>query len=347
MVGPLSGPISGQMAAFREAVAAIPNALAIDAAFTSPVSVLRYWASLLGAFKRSRGPVYITTSRSLKGFWLRDLPVFVGAALLKRPVVNHLHGSDFLDFQRRARWPTKALINFFYARIPIACVPSPALIDQYAEYISTAVRVIPNFFDPAVLKAPLPKPQDGTIELLYFSNFIHSKGFTTVCDAVRILRNSEVPVSLTLCGEILDSPHMSAAETLAYLAQAEREGVATVRPAVFGKDKVETLGKAHVMILPTRYPTEASPISLIEGLAAGCYVISTDQGSIPDLLEGFEAAIVEASTSEVVESILAYIRRPDRDAIAFHNRSRAVARYSPKRFRRQIKETIDAIACHT
>lgn len=341
MVGPLSGPISGQMAAFRESVAAIPDAVVVDAAFVSPVRVLRYWGSLALAFGRTRGPVYITTSRSQKGFWLRDLPVFAAAAALRRPVINHLHGNDFLDFRRRTRRLTKALIDHFYSRITIAIVPSRSLAGQYAAYSSTSVVVVPNFFDSAVLQSSTVKCDSGPINILYFSNFITSKGYTVVCDAVRLIRKRGVPVNLTLCGAVLSDPDMSAAETTQYLQRVENEGVGMVRPAVFGPEKVEVLTRAHVMVLPTRYPTEAAPISLIEGLAAGCYVISSDQGSIADLLKGFEASIVDATSEEVADAICAYASRSDRAVIPAYNRNRAIQLYSPVSYQNRIREVLN------
>ena len=341
MVGPLKGPISGQMAAFREAVKAVPGALSVDAAFLTPRDVLRYWSRLPGAFRRSHGSIYLTTSRSLKGFWLRDLPIFLGAALTRRPVVNHLHGSDFLAFRGSVRWPTRILLDYFYRRIPLACVPATSLASQYAAYPATQIRVVPNFFDPSLLASLPAKSKDGSIQLLYFSNFIASKGFSHVYEAARLLRKQGLAVKLTLCGEILGTAEIGKAEVNAYLKEVSSEDWVTVRGAVSGLDKLEVLSRAHVMLLPTRYPTEAAPISLIEGLAAGCYIVSTDQGSIPEVLAGFKARIVEPNATELADAVKAWAKLPDRISIALSNRTLALERYSPAAYRQTIREVLN------
>ena len=343
MVGPLGGPISGQMVAFREAVEAVPNSIAVDAAFTSLFDVLRFWSRLPSAFFRSQGSVYLTTSRSLKGFWLRDLPVFLCAVLARRQLVNHLHGSDFLAFRRAARWPTIALIDLFYRRISIACVPAKNLVTQYADYPATQVWVVPNFFDAGLLTAEQKKSESGVFELLYFSNFIASKGFTKAFETARLLRERGLDVRLTLCGEIMGTTDMGKADVRAFLEEISTEDWITVRPSLSGQAKLEVLSRAHVMLLPTRYPTEAAPISLIEGLAAGCYVVSTDQGSIPELLEGFVAAIVEPEPVVIAASVEEWINRPDRESIAQRNRALALERYSPAAYRLKIREVLNAI----
>lgn len=342
MVGPLSGTITGQMAAFREAVSAISNAIAIDASFTSLMSVVLFWLRLPRALRRTRGAIYITTSRSAKGFWLRDFPVLLGAAVSSRAIVNHLHGNDFLGFRSSARWPTRIALDCLYRSISIACVPASNLVEQYAGYPKTQVRVVPNFFDSNLLTLSLPKPESGTLELLYFSNFIVSKGFPVACEAARILRERGVSVHLTLCGEVAETSRAKATEATKFLSAVAKEDWITVSPAVSGRKKVEVLSRAHVMLLPTRYPTEASPISLIEGLAAGCYVVSTDQGSIPELLAGFDAAIVAPEPTAIADAVQKWAARSDRARISVQNRALALRRYSPDAYRQKIRETLHA-----
>lgn len=326
--------------AFKEAAASIPTAVIVDSAFTSPFSVFTYWLRLFLGFLRSSGPTYITSSRTPHGFWLRDLPAFLGSYALGRPVINHLHGNDFLLFKAGLKFPFSSIVDWCYSRISVACVPSSNLVSQYRDYPFTRKIVVQNFYDPDILKSSLHKSSSGRIELLYLSNFIASKGFVLACDAAEILFRKGFNIHLTLCGSPIGTPQMSSTEVKRYLQSLSNKNFITVLGHVSGKTKLDVLGRSHVIMLPTRYPTEAAPICLIEGLAAGCYVISTDQGSIPDLLFGAAASIVDSSADSFAKAVEDFILNKNFHLIAAHNRQIAVNRFSPEKYRASIRDVI-------
>ena len=51
-------------------------------------------------------------------------------------------------------------------------------------------------------------------------------------------------------------------------------------------EKRSLLLSADVLALPTKYPVEGQPISIIEGMAAGLPIISSDKGVIPEMISG-------------------------------------------------------------
>ncbi len=58
----------------------------------------------------------------------------------------------------------------------------------------------------------------------------------------------------------------------------------TFKGFVGGDEKREMLKSSAVKILPTLYPTEAQPISVIEALCLGCMIVSTEHIGIMDTL---------------------------------------------------------------
>ncbi len=44
--------------------------------------------------------------------------------------------------------------------------------------------------------------------------------------------------------------------------------------------------------LPTRYPNEGQPISILEAMGNGMFIITTDHAGIPDITVGTENGIV-------------------------------------------------------
>jgi len=54
--------------------------------------------------------------------------------------------------------------------------------------------------------------------------------------------------------------------------------------SVAGMAKSDELRQAHFFVLPTSYDNEGQPVSIIEAMAYGNVVISTDYRAIPDLV---------------------------------------------------------------
>ena len=95
------------------------------------------------------------------------------------------------------------------------------------------------------------------------------------------------------------------------------------------------------MLLPTS--KDLSPISIIEGLSRGCYVITTDQGAIPSLLDGFHGSILEPSAEGVAASIRMYkgMEPITKRRISYENRMLANERFAAERYRKEIITIIE------
>ena len=54
---------------------------------------------------------------------------------------------------------------------------------------------------------------------------------------------------------------------------------------------MERAGRADVMALPSTVP-EGQPLAILEGMAAGCAILTTAQGSIVDTVGDAEGAVL-------------------------------------------------------
>ena len=342
MVGPASGVVSGQAVAFRESCAAMPVCVCVDADFSSIRKVLTYPFRLLRAFLVSRGAVYFTSSRSFKGFYGRDLWIIILAWLSHRRLINHLHGSDFERF-RLGEDPVMArLVDWAYGKIELSIAPSARALEQYARYPSMRLELVENFFDSNLSEVAFDKERQGMLAIVYLSNLIFTKGFTVAVDACRLLNREGIPAHLTLCGSPIGDSMMSVEDIKNYLNGLQDELLVSVAGSVQGDVKARVLSEAHVFVLPTTYPTEEAPISILEALASGCYVVSTNQGSIPDMLAGFHADVVAPNAEAFAEAIRGYWKRDDKSRIAEENRAEAVKRYSSSAYREKIRRVVES-----
>ena len=91
---------------------------------------------------------------------------------------------------------------------------------------------------------------------------------------------------------------------------------------VSGNKKKNLLHSSHIFVLPTYYPIEGQPVSIIESYASGLVVFTTDQGGIPDIFsDGINGRLVDKkSSSSIKEALSDFIKRKNEyRQMAFNN----------------------------
>jgi glycosyltransferase involved in cell wall biosynthesis len=69
-----------------------------------------------------------------------------------------------------------------------------------------------------------------------------------------------------------------------------------------GEEKKQFFLQADMMALPTKYKVEGQPMSIIEGMAAGLPIISSDRGIIAELIEDC-GILVEPVVTDIKQAI--------------------------------------------
>lgn len=164
---------------------------------------------------------------------------------------------------------------------------------SYLQFLNSQV-VIPNSIDIeidqqsalSVMNQRLEKYRvDGLIQCSYISNFIETKGYLDLLSAFAILKKDSADMSfrLKLIGNFIDEG--SENNIREYVeAHGLSQHVTLVGP-VTDREKIVTYYKeTSVFILPTYYPTEAQPRSIIEAMNFGCSILATDHASIKDAM---------------------------------------------------------------
>jgi glycosyltransferase involved in cell wall biosynthesis len=126
----------------------------------------------------------------------------------------------------------------------------------------------------------------------------HVKGVDVLIEAMRALPEA---VHLAIAGDGSERARLE--------AQAER--IAPGRIRFLGRiDAMPTLFQAgDVCVLPSR--AEGLPLSLLEAQAAGCRVVATDVGSMPDAVDPATGLVVKTEApGEMADAILAILNHP-------------------------------------
>jgi glycosyltransferase involved in cell wall biosynthesis len=124
------------------------------------------------------------------------------------------------------------------------------------------------------------------------------------------------------------------------------EGMPNVRycGVVAGERKRNLLAEAHVLCLPTYYAYEGQPISILEGYAAGCAVITTNHSGIGDVfVDGVNGYLVEKKSADSLRSALEKaLRRPaELHAFAKANHAAALSKYRAERYTADLLNILD------
>lgn len=279
-------------------------------AFETLWVILSVWSKLFSA-----DVYYATLSTSTFGF-VRDFATGMMAKLLGKRVVLHLHGGGFEEFYNSQNPEIKALVRALYKRVDVVIVLGDLLRDQFeclGEFIADKIVVVPNGLtigvdDPGLIERGLSEP----FEMLYMSSLMPSKGFKDVVDAViELKKTNSGAVHLALCGSFVTATTENTCQIvdevtlLGYLSEHGISENVSYLGQVLGEEKEKCFREADVFLLPTSYPWEGQPLSIIEAMAYALPVITCAHKGIPELVDdGVTGYMVpKHSSSAIAKSV--------------------------------------------
>ena len=292
------------------------------------VDVLRMARALRRRLKAAPADVlYLTPSARAVGH-LRDRAVLWAGRRSATRVVGHVHNGNWAEL---FDGPLAASAASLVRQLDAVCFLSPSLAERAGGHVPPGkTRIVPNtpapdllFTDGEVDARIDRRTQRSTFRVAFISNMMPSKGYAVVADALEALAARGVGVEADFVGGWPSEEARAAFE--ARLASAGL--VARVHGSVTDRLAIRAvLAHADAFVLPTTYPHEAQPLSVIEALNAGVPVVATAHASIPDMV-GAGGALVEP-TSEAVALALEGLVDPDAWAV--------VARAARSDFQRQF-----------
>lgn len=248
--------------------------------------------------------IYIPSAQTTVAF-LRDTPFVLLAKAFRLKVICHLRGGNFLNWFN----DTGALMQWLVKRVQrmVDCqiVLGHALIGMFVPFMPTnRIHVVPNGGD-----FPVPRFQGPAYpkhRILFLANFIRSKGVLEVLRAAPIVIKRYPQVEFIFAGSWRDKA--TQLEFIQFMKD-HPEIPAIVMPPIKDDAKFALLSSADVFVFPTYYPNEGHPWCILEAMASGLPIISTDHGAISetvhDRINGF--LVEKGSPAAVAEKLLALI----------------------------------------
>jgi glycosyltransferase involved in cell wall biosynthesis len=353
-VGPGEGFVTGQSAAFLTYVRKSRHLISVVNTNDEGMSFASHVVSSLRVIIESaceiafRKPdcVYISTSRSKLGA-IKDIAVIALARLRGVPVVNHLHGITFASFRESLGGLYGAVVDWAYRHIAVSIVLHERLVGQYEKYPAMKVVVVNNFVDEEIAKASRgSRKVGGAVNVLFLSNLIPEKGIFELVESVKsLLHRHAGEIRLKIAGRCLPGAGLSSRD-VEIKVLADIAGVSQIEYCGFANttQKKALLEWADVLALPSYMREEGIPLALLEGMASGCYLIVSDFGILPYLVQDVMATVVPARNSLALEHALAEVlgNRELLNQANARNPPVARARYSEAQYVSSVDGTVDA-----
>ncbi|MCQ6558896.1 glycosyltransferase family 4 protein [Paenibacillus mendelii] len=307
-------------------------------------------AGHLGKVEQIDADVYYFTISHSKFGNLRDMFILWRLLRKKKKVVIHYHGGYYKELYKRFN-PLQRLLNKkLISRIDVMIVLSKRLQDLFDDVlIPQKVRICENCIEDESLlselefkrKLSLLAEGKNRLEILYLSNFIKSKGYFELLRAAKALRSERVVFHFA--GKFFNETDK--AEFFNYVKHNGLEGYVQYHGIVSGDAKKDLLSRSDVFALPTYYPIEGQPISIIEAMGNGLTIISTNHAGIPDIVSSDNGYLVKQRSPEEIVTVVKNLLADNRKLIDFANENRrtALAKFKEIDYIKRLEVIMDEV----
>ena len=247
-------------------------------------------ARLAARLRGETGVVYLPLSQGLAGLTRDTLLIRLAAARGWR-VAGHLRGGEIDLILRRQRPPVRRWLERGLGRLDSVAVLGRSIAGVFDGVLPRdRVAIIPNGTpDPGIPAADGVEGANGVVVGLFLSNLRRRKGAVEAMTAAVDVARGRPQVRFVFAGDSEDA-HLRA--ELLDLARDAGERIEVTDP-VTGEDKRALLERADFLLFPPVEP-EGHPRVVLEAMAAGLPVITTDRGAIAETVVDGESGFVLA-----------------------------------------------------
>lgn len=228
--------------------------------------------------------VYYTPAESIAGN-LKDIIIYC-LLFKKLPLTYiHLHGGAGMRIIFSSEHAFLKNVNkFFISRMGGVIVLGDRLKSVYSGMIeNNKIHIAYNFSlsEYFINRHDLKKKTNNisVVKILFLSNLLPGKGYKELLHSLQILHPEKLAkIEIDFAGGFEDEE-----SKISFLNAIQKYPQIKYHGVVEGEKKQTLLRSAHVFCLPTYYPYEGQPISILEAYASGCAVITTDHSGIFDI----------------------------------------------------------------
>lgn len=359
-IAPLPPPIDGQSKASKAVYDILVNRnnkiFTIDLRkkkLKNPfVPIIRIWEIISVLFrvsinKKKKDIIYVSLAESFFGN-LRDLCIYLICYKQNKKIFIHmLGGAGMKTILEKDDYFSK-LNKFFLKRIGGVIVEGPLNYEMYSKIISTEkIHIVPNFAEEFLIVSDEEinnKFNDlDLLKIVYLSNLLPGKGYNELADAyISLNGNLRKHIEITFVGGF----ESTKSENDFLLKIKEYNNIKYIGKFIDGVNKRKLFCESHIFCLPTYYPFEGQPISILEAYATGCAVITTYHSGIPFIFsDKVNGLVVEGKSVSNLKSTIEVMfeNKESLKQFAFNNRDQVISKFRMASFQDSIIKLFNSV----
>ncbi|ODR79828.1 hypothetical protein BG842_03265 [Haladaptatus sp. W1] len=251
-------------------------------------------------FRSEPDVAHIHTSHGAS-FFISSVYILFAAKVWDSKTLIHVHGSSFDDFVTESSFPVKKYVEFV-----LRVGDGTIVLSDYWKDVLTSVQlekdiyVLQNAVDPSEYNST--EENGNTVKIAYISNLIDRKGSVESSIAFKQLCEEEVDCQIEIAGKGINSDRMELLD--------EQFNQVTYHGYVSETKKREILENSDIYVLPSY--AEGLPIAILEAMAGENAIVSTNVGSIPEVVSDKNGRLIKPrSTEEILEALKTLVKRSD------------------------------------
>lgn len=241
----------------------------------------------LRGLRRRPELVYIPISQNAPAF-LRDALFALQASVLGARVVIHLHGGYFRTLYDESGAAFKSVADRVLKAAAAVIVLGENLRGIFSGLVpNERIHVVENGApDPGAWEIRAPRAEAMFPTVAFMSTLTPDKGVVELLRAGALLKAKYPNLQLNIAGGFPDEQTEQQIRTQMAQSGITPESVShRFFGSVTGAEKTAFFAAADVFCLPTRYRYEGQPLVILEALAAGLPVVSTEHAAIPNTID--------------------------------------------------------------
>ena len=250
------------------------------------------------------------------------------AHFMKRKVVIHMHGGGFTDYYNE----NKVFVENVFKKCDVVV----SLSDEWKSFYSK----IPTVKRVVVIENIIPSPckmnfeDDGKIHLLFLGLLVKEKGIYDLLDAfAKLEKDIRSKIKLHIGG------NGDTQELISYIKENLLDDCVVFEGWVSGEKKIKLLNQCDIYVLPSY--KEGLPISILEAMSYGMYILTCPVGGIPEVVDDNVNGkfIVSGDVNGMVKELILYSTNPDEYREKGKNSYAKVSSYFPE----QVSTKLESI----
>lgn len=302
LIGPFSPPITGESLAndvilknfskdLNFKIDYINNAYPVFNEKLGKFSFLKTWFYIKQYIKFYKilktQTVYLTLGQTFFGV-IKYAPYIIFSKCLNKEVIIHIHGNYLRTEYESLKGYKKGIVKKVISTANKGIVLSESLKPNLNKFIQEQnIYILPNFVENYLIE-PLINLENikdtNSLKILFLSNLMIEKGILDLLNALEMLNKKGINYEAKIAGNIDNSIKEIIIKKISENNSVKYLGV------VLGNEKKNLLHWSNVFVFPSYYKLEGQPISLLEAMATGNIVLTTNHAGIPDVfssLNGF------------------------------------------------------------